>query len=40
VRGGTWVHHLRDDARIGLVAMGGAELTAEFDSVTVSELRR
>jgi arabinan endo-1,5-alpha-L-arabinosidase len=40
VRGGTWVHHLGDDARIGLVSMGGAGYTAEFDSVTVWELRR
>jgi hypothetical protein len=34
------VHHLGDDARIGLVSMGGAGYTAEFDSVTVWELRR
>jgi arabinan endo-1,5-alpha-L-arabinosidase len=40
VRGGTWVHRLGDKARIGLVSMGGADFTAEFDNVQVWELRR
>jgi hypothetical protein len=34
------VHHLGDKARIGLVSMGGAGFTAEFDDVKVWELRR
>jgi arabinan endo-1,5-alpha-L-arabinosidase len=38
IRGGTWTHDLGDDARIGLVAMGGAGFTAEFDYVRVSRL--
>lgn len=34
-RGGTWTHHLGRTARIGLVAMGGAGFTANFDYVRV-----
>ena len=32
-RGGTWTHQLGERARIGLVAMGGADFTAAFDYV-------
>ncbi|HEX5013874.1 MAG TPA: family 43 glycosylhydrolase [Candidatus Limnocylindrales bacterium] len=39
-RGGTWAGDLGDDARIGLVAMGGGGFTADFDGVTVSRLHR
>ena len=39
-RGGTWAHDLGDDARIGLVSMGGSGFTAEFDYVRVTGLRR
>jgi arabinan endo-1,5-alpha-L-arabinosidase len=39
VRGGTWTHNLGDEAKIGLVAMGGTGFTAEFDYVRVSHLR-
>ncbi len=35
VRGGVWTHTLGTDARIGLVSMGGAGFTAEFDYVRV-----
>jgi arabinan endo-1,5-alpha-L-arabinosidase len=35
VRGGTWAHDLGTDAQIGLVSMGGAGFTAEFDYVRV-----
>ncbi|MGI8435194.1 MAG: family 43 glycosylhydrolase [Nocardioidaceae bacterium] len=38
VRGGTWTHHLGDDARIGLVSMGaggGEVFKAKFDYVRV-----
>jgi arabinan endo-1,5-alpha-L-arabinosidase len=38
VHGGTWTHDLGADARIGLVSMGGARFTAEFDEVRVSRL--
>jgi arabinan endo-1,5-alpha-L-arabinosidase len=38
-KGGTWTHRLGDDARIGLVAMGGSGFVAEFDYVHVSRLR-
>lgn len=34
-RGGTWAHSLGEDARIGLVAMGGAGFVANFDYVRV-----
>ena len=34
-RGGTWTHSLGRGARIGLVAMGGAGFTANFDYVRV-----
>lgn len=37
-RGGTWTHQLGTDARIGLVSMGGAGFTANFDYVRVYEL--
>lgn len=39
VRGGVWVHHLGDSARIGLVSMGGSGLTADFAGVKVWTLR-
>jgi arabinan endo-1,5-alpha-L-arabinosidase len=39
-RGGTWTHHLGNDVRIGLVAMGGSGFEAEFDYVTLSGVRR
>lgn len=39
VRGGTWTHNLGGDARVGLVSMGGAGFTAEFDYVRVYRLR-
>ncbi len=35
VRGGVWTHDLGSNARIGLVSMGGAGFTAEFDYVRV-----
>jgi len=38
-RGGTWTHNLEGTPRIGLVAMGGAGFTAEFDYVRVYKLR-
>ena len=40
VRGGTWTHDLGDDARIGLVSMGGTGFSADFDYVEVSSLGR
>ncbi|MBV9489295.1 MAG: family 43 glycosylhydrolase [Verrucomicrobia bacterium] len=36
VRGGTWDHQLGDEAKLGLVSMGGAGFTARFDYVRVS----
>ncbi|HWQ13552.1 MAG TPA: family 43 glycosylhydrolase [Roseiflexaceae bacterium] len=36
--GGTWTHRLGAHARIGLVSMGGADFTAEFDYVRVYRL--
>jgi arabinan endo-1,5-alpha-L-arabinosidase len=39
VRGGTWAHTLGRDVRVGLVSMGGAGFTAEFDYVRVYKLR-
>jgi arabinan endo-1,5-alpha-L-arabinosidase len=36
-RGGTWLHHLGQGTRIGLVAMGGSGFRAEFDYVRVSK---
>jgi arabinan endo-1,5-alpha-L-arabinosidase len=38
VGGGTWVHHLGSEARLGLVAMGGAGRRATFVRVGVSTL--
>jgi arabinan endo-1,5-alpha-L-arabinosidase len=38
VRGGTWTHHLGTLARIGLVSMGGAGFTTDFDYVHVNTL--
>jgi arabinan endo-1,5-alpha-L-arabinosidase len=38
VGGGTWVHRLGRDARLGLVAMGGAGQRAVFSRLTVSRL--
>ncbi|CAN5670494.1 hypothetical protein BH24ACT14_BH24ACT14_04570 [soil metagenome] len=40
VRGGTWVHDLGEDSRIGLVSMGGDGFTAKFAYVRVHRLRR
>ena len=37
-RGGTWTHELGQNARIGLVSMGGAGFTANFDYVRVYRL--
>ena len=37
-RGGTWTHALGQNARIGLVSMGGAGFTANFDYVRVYQL--
>jgi arabinan endo-1,5-alpha-L-arabinosidase len=39
VRGGVWRHDLGDDARIGLVSMGGEGYTARFLDVTTSRLQ-
>ncbi len=39
VHGGTWTHQLRERARIGLVSMGGAGFTANFDYVRVYRAR-
>lgn len=39
VRGGVWRHDLGDDARIGLVSMGGEGYTARFLDVRTSRLR-
>ncbi|MFN8491352.1 MAG: family 43 glycosylhydrolase [Caldilineaceae bacterium] len=35
VHGGTWTHQLGDQAKIGLVSMGGTGFTANFDYVRV-----
>ncbi len=35
VQGGAWTHELGDGAEIGLVAMGAAGFTAEFDDLLV-----
>jgi arabinan endo-1,5-alpha-L-arabinosidase len=40
VRGGTWTHVLGPTARIGLVSMGGAGFTANFDYVRVYRAKR
>lgn len=40
VKGGTWTHDLGDNARIGLVSMGGSGFVADFDYVRVYELKR
>ncbi len=37
IRGGTWTHRLGDDARIGLVSMGGDGYRARFKYVRVWE---
>jgi arabinan endo-1,5-alpha-L-arabinosidase len=39
VCGGTWTHQLGSNARIGLVSMGGAGFTANFDYVRVYRLK-
>ncbi len=39
VRGGVWTHRLGSEHRIGLVSMGGAGFTADFDAVRVWRLR-
>ena len=38
VRGGTWTHMLGNEARIGLVSMGGSGFTAEFDYLRIYKL--
>ncbi len=38
VRGGTWTHQLGENARIGLVSMGGSGFVANFDYVRVYKL--
>ncbi len=38
VHGGTWTYKLGTQARIGLVSMGGAGFTANFDYVRVYHL--
>ena len=38
VRGGTWTHDLGNNARIGLVSMGGSGFTTNFDYVRVYRL--
>jgi len=38
-RGGTWAGDLGSEARIGLVAMGGAGFRADFDAVLVSRTK-
>jgi arabinan endo-1,5-alpha-L-arabinosidase len=38
VRGGTWTHQLGNNARIGLVSMGGSGFVANFDYVRVYRL--
>ena len=38
IRGGVWTHALGTDASIGLVSMGGAGFTAQFDYVTTSAI--
>jgi arabinan endo-1,5-alpha-L-arabinosidase len=35
VRGGVWTHKLGDNAKIGLISMGGSGFTANFDYVRV-----
>lgn len=40
VGGGTWTHRLGPEARLGLVAMGGAGQRAVFSKVSVSRLSR
>lgn len=39
VRGGTYTHALGEDARLGLVSMGGEGFTATFEYVRVSKLK-
>jgi arabinan endo-1,5-alpha-L-arabinosidase len=39
VRGGTWTHRLGPDAGLGLVSMGGAGFTADFDYLRVHRLQ-
>jgi arabinan endo-1,5-alpha-L-arabinosidase len=39
VRGGVWTHNFGVGAKIGLVSMGGATFTADFDYVRVYTLR-
>ncbi len=39
VRGGTYTHALGEDARLGLVSMGGEGFTATFEYVRVSRLK-
>jgi arabinan endo-1,5-alpha-L-arabinosidase len=39
-RGGTWTHQLGDDARVGLVAMGGSGFRADFAYVRASHVHR
>lgn len=39
-RGGTWTHNLGQDAKIGLVSMGGTGFTSTFDYVRVYRLNQ
>lgn len=39
VRGGVWTHQLGNNARIGLVSMGGSGFVANFDYVRVYNVR-
>jgi arabinan endo-1,5-alpha-L-arabinosidase len=40
VRGATWTHDLGNNARIGLVSLGGSGFTANFDYVRVYQVHR
>ena len=40
IQGGTYTHTLGEEARLGLIAMGGAGFTATFDEVQVSQLKQ
>lgn len=39
-RGGTWTHQLGQNARLGLVSMGGPDFTARFDYLRVYDLKQ
>ena len=40
VRGGTWTHNLGNNARLGLLSLGGAGFVAQFDYVRVYTIDR